>query len=74
MVDLHGFRKEKDGICPTLACRVDTLLESVGEVPQPRDRVGRVGGATAGHEVLRIIRSRNEVPAVNAKFHKITYR
>jgi hypothetical protein len=38
ITDLYVFRKEKDGICPTLACRVDTLLKSVGE------------GLLAGHE------------------------
>jgi hypothetical protein len=74
IADLYVFRKEKDGICPTLACRVDTLLKSVGEVPQPRDRIGGVGGSTTSHEVLRIVRSRNEVPTVNTEFHKITYR
>jgi hypothetical protein len=74
ITDLYVFRKEKDGICPTLACRVDTLLKSVAEGPLARDWVDAVVSTTLGHEMFGVIPCWDELLAVDAEFHKITCR
>jgi hypothetical protein len=74
MVDLQGFGHEEFGFRLTSASGVDTLLKSVAEGLVARDWVDAVVGTTLGHEMFGVIPCWDELLAVDAEFHKITYR
>jgi hypothetical protein len=74
IADLYGFRNEEESLRLTSASGVDTLLESVAEGLVTRDRVDAVVSTTLRHEMLGVIPCWDELLAVDAEFHKITYR
>jgi hypothetical protein len=74
IADLEGFRNEEESLRLTSASGVDTLLESVAEGLVTRDWVDAVVSTTLRHEMFRVIPCWDELLAVDAEFHKITYR
>jgi hypothetical protein len=71
---LLGLRDKEDGVGTADATGVDTLLESVAEGLLARDWVGAEVSTASSHKMLGVIPCWDELLAVDAKFHKITYR